>query len=295
MATLREIRGRIVGVRKTQKITKAMKMVAAAKLRRAQKNVVAARPYAKKMHELLRFLTANADVSENVFIRPRAVRAVALVVVTADRGFCGGFNSNLIKFALNHAATKYADVLNGGNLKIFCVGKKGADIFTKRGFHIVAKYAGLFNRLVFTQAQMIVREIVDGYLKEQYDVVEIISNEFKSVSQQQIVVQQFLPIPRQVDASDQPPPDIDYIFEPSRIKILESLLPRHLNFQVWRILLESNAAEEGARMVAMENATENASDLISTLELQYNKARQAAITKELLEVVSGAEALKKAG
>jgi F-type H+-transporting ATPase subunit gamma len=297
MATLREIRGRIVGVRKTQKITRAMKMVAAAKLRRAQKSVAAARPYANTMRALLRFLTANADISENPFIRQREVRSVALVVVTADRGFCGGFNSNLIKHALHHAATKYPEAHTNGRLKIFCVGKKGTDVFTKRGFHIVSKYVGLFNRLVFTQAQAIVREIVDGYLKEQYDLVEIISNEFKSVSQQQVVVQQFLPIPRQVDPAEagSKAPEIDYIFEPSRIRILESLLPRHLNFQVWRILLESNAAEEGARMVAMENATENASELISTLELQYNKARQAAITKELLEVVSGAEALQKAG
>jgi F-type H+-transporting ATPase subunit gamma len=293
MATLREIRGRIVGVKKTQKITRAMKMVAAAKLRRAQRNVGAARPYATKMRELLRFLMTSADLSDNVFVKEREVRSVALVIVTADRGFCGGFNSNLIKFALNHAATKYPDVQKNGGVKIFCVGKKGADIFTKRGFHIVAKYVGLFSKLAFSQAQMIVREIIDGYMKERFDRVEIISNEFKSVSQQHIVVQQFLPIPRQETLETKP--DIDYIFEPSRFKILESLLPRHLNFQVWQVLLESSAAEEGARMVAMENATENASELISTLELQYNKARQAAITKELLEVVSGAEALKKAG
>ena len=297
MATLREIRGRIVGVRKTQKITRAMKMVAAAKLRRAQRNVVAARPYAAKMRELLRLLTASTELSENSFMKPREVRSVAVVVVSADRGFCGGFNSNLIKFALNHVATRYPEAQKNGKLKVFCVGKKGADVFTKRGFHLRGKYVGIFNNLVFPQAQMIVREIVDGYLKEEYDLVEIVSNEFKTVTQQRIVVDQFLPIPTQAESGGvgEKGSEVDYIIEPSKKEILDALLPRHLNFQVWRILLESNAAEEGARMAAMENATENANELISTLELQYNKARQAAITKELLEVVSGAEALKKAG
>ncbi|MDH3251679.1 MAG: ATP synthase F1 subunit gamma [Ignavibacteria bacterium] len=299
MPTLREIRGRISGVRKTQKITKAMKMVAASKLRRAQSNVIAARPYAAKMRELLHFLSAHTDVSGNPFITPREVRAVALVIVTSDRGLCGAFNSNLIRFALNHVEANYPEAQRNGTIRIFCIGKKGADVFGKRGFHLAGKYIGVYNNLVFPQAQAIVREVVDGYTRGEYDRVEIVYNEFKSVAQQRIVVDQFLPIPKEAtqDASSggSPAAAIDYIFEPSRIEIINALIPRHLNFQVWRILLESNAAEQGARMAAMENATENANELISSLQLQYNKARQAAITKELLEVVSGAEALKKTG
>jgi F-type H+-transporting ATPase subunit gamma len=297
MPTLREIRGRIGGVRKTQKITKAMKMVAAAKLRRAQGNVIAARPYAAKMRELLHFLSAHTDVSGNPFIAPREVRAVALVVVTSDRGLCGAFNSNLIRFALNHIGANYPEAQRNGTIRVFCIGKKGADVFNKRGFHIAGRYIGVYNNLVFPQAQAIVREIVDGYTRGEFDKVEIVYNEFKSVAQQRLVVDQFLPIPREVTQGTEElaVAASDYIFEPSRVEIIDALIPRHLNFQVWRVLLESNAAEQGARMAAMENATENANELISTLQLQYNKARQAAITKELLEVVSGAEALKKTG
>jgi F-type H+-transporting ATPase subunit gamma len=297
MPTLREIRGRIGGVRKTQKITKAMKMVAAAKLRRAQGNVIAARPYAAKMRELLHVLSAHTDVSGNPFIAPREVRSVALVVVTSDRGLCGAFNSNLIRFALNHIEANYPNAQRNGTIKVFCIGKKGADVFSKRGFHIAGKYVGVYNNLVFPQAQAIVREIVEGYTTGEYDSVEIVYNEFKSVAQQRLVVDQFLPIPRNVTQGAEEPAIAagDYIFEPSRTEIIDALIPRHLSFQVWRILLESNAAEQGARMAAMENATENANELISSLQLQYNKARQAAITKELLEVVSGAEALKKTG
>jgi F-type H+-transporting ATPase subunit gamma len=297
MPTLREIRGRIGGVRKTQKITKAMKMVAAAKLRRAQGNVIAARPYAAKMRELLHFLSSHSDVSGNPFIAQREVRSVALVVVTSDRGLCGAFNSNLIRFALGHVEANYPDAQRNGTIRVFCIGKKGADVFGKRGFHIAGKYIGVYNNLVFPQAQAIVREIVEGYTSGEYDRVEIVYNEFKSVAQQRLVVDQFLPIPREITQGVEEPTVAggNYIFEPSRVEIIDALIPRHLSFQVWRVLLESNAAEQGARMAAMENATENANELISSLQLQYNKARQAAITKELLEVVSGAEALKKTG
>ncbi len=297
MPTLREIRGRIGGVRKTQKITKAMKMVAAAKLRRAQGNVIAARPYAAKMRELLHFLSSHTDVSGNPFIAPREVRSVALVVVTSDRGLCGAFNSNLIRFALSHVEANYPDAQRNGTIRVFCIGKKGADVFGKRGFHIAGKYIGVYNDLVFPQAQAIVREIVEGYSSGEYDRVEVVYNEFKSVAQQRLVVDQFLPIPGEITQGAEEPTVAagNYIFEPSRVEIIDALIPRHLSFQVWRVLLESNAAEQGARMAAMENATENANELISSLQLQYNKARQAAITKELLEVVSGAEALKKTG
>ena len=298
MATLREIRGRIGGVKKTQKITKAMKMVAAAKLRRAENNVIVARPYAVKIRTLLQNLSANTDVTGNPLIAPREINNVALVVVTSDRGLCGAFNSSLIKAAIGHITTHYPHAQDGGTIKIFCIGRKGADAFSKRNFNIAGKYIGVYNNLVFAQAQAIVREIVDGYTKQEYDKVEIIYNEFKSVTQQRIVVDQFLPTPKEAVGKNGSirgtEPAVDYIFEPSPIEIVNRIVPRHLDFQIWRILLESNASEQGARMAAMENATENANEMISFLQLQYNKARQTAITKELLEVVGGAEALRRA-
>ena len=298
MATLREVRNRISGVKKTQKITKAMKMVAAAKLRRAQANVVAARPYARKMKDLLQHLSAHTDGSPSALIVPREVNAVALVAVTSDRGLCGPFNSNLFKAAINHLNANYPSSNEKATLNVFCVGRKGFDFFSKRRFTIGGKYIGVYNNLVFAEAQAIVRDIIDGYTRGDFDRVEIIYNEFKSVAQQRIVVEQFLPISTDPGETQNtvagPDSSVNYIYEPSSAEILRALVPKHLHFQLWRILLESNAAEQGARMVAMENATENANEMITELQLQYNKARQAAITKELLEVVSGAEALHKA-
>lgn len=296
MATLREIRNRISGVRKTQKITKAMKMVAAAKLRRAQTAMLAARPYAMKIRELLAHLTSGVEMAQHPLVKQREIRGVALVIVTSDRGLCGPFNSNLIRAALQHINTHHADLQRDGRVSIFCVGKKGYDVFSKRSLKVAGKYIGVYNNLVFGQAQSIAREVVDSYRRGECDRVELVFNEFKSVAQQKIVVTQFLPIvadsPKEGEARDQA---ADYLYEPSRAAIIDSLLPRHLDFQIWRSILESNAAEQGSRMAAMENATVNANEMITTLQLSYNKARQAAITKELLEVVGGAEALKKAG
>ncbi len=293
MATLRDIRGRIVGVKKTQKITKAMKMVAAAKLRRAQRNMLQARPYAAKMKELLGHLTANAEAALNPLIEPRpAVSAVALVIVTSDRGFCGAFNTNLIKVVERHINANYASYKAEGKLKLFCVGKKGFDYFSKRGYVVVGKYIGIYNNLAFGSAQAIVREVLEGYTKGEYDQVEIAFNEFKTMTVQKNTVEQFLPIPNEPLASEKVKV-VDYIYEPSDVALVNALVPKHLNFQLWRSLLESNAAEEGARMAAMENATVNATELINTLQLSYNKARQSAITSELLEIVGGAEALQK--
>ncbi len=299
MATLREVRARITGVKKTQKITKAMKMVAAAKLRRAQTGVVAARPYALGMKHLLQHLSAAADLSTNPFVVQRDAKAVALVVVTADRGLCGAFNSNLIKAVVHHVDQNYAHLQAEGKLKLFCVGRKGFDFFSKRRYTVAAKHIGVYNSLVFGQAQTIVREIVQRYVAREFDRVEIVYNEFKSIARQKITIEQFLPVPPETDGPDVESASsktaVNYIYEPSARQIVDSLIPRHLNFQLWRVLLESNASEQGARMAAMDNATENANELISSLQLVYNKARQASITKELLEIVAGAEALKKTG
>jgi len=293
MATLREVRNRISGVRKTQKITRAMKMVAAAKLRRRQNAVVAARPYGRQMKTLLAHLSHAAGETETELITPREVTTIAVVVVTSDRGFCGAFNSNLIKTVLGHLVAQPAGIAQGKALKLYCIGKKGVEYFSKRGYNVVGRYVGVYSDLVFGRAQAIASEIIEGYRRGEFDRVDVVYNEFKTMAQSRIVLEQFLPVPR-VNGGDGAQRPAEYIYEPNQRQILLSILPRHLHFLIWRILLESNAAEEGARMAAMENATENAQEMISTLQLQYNKARQAAITKELLEVVSGAEALRNA-
>jgi F-type H+-transporting ATPase subunit gamma len=217
--------------------------------------------------------------------------------VTSDRGMCGAFNTNVVKAVELHIASEYAVVPGASKVTLFCVGKKGADFFGKRQYDLSGRYIGVYNNLVFEQAKKVVRDIHGGYLDGNFDRVDIIYNEFKSIAQQRIVVEQFLPIPAEaVGAGEEGRPvPTDYIYEPSSAAILHALVPKHLNFQLWRVLLESNAAEQGARMAAMENATENAEELISTLQLQYNKARQASITRELLEIVSGAEALRQTG
>ncbi|MEI7905867.1 MAG: ATP synthase F1 subunit gamma [Bacteroidota bacterium] len=293
MATLREIRQRISGVKSTQKITKAMKMVAAAKLRRATDAIIAARPYARKMQELLSYLSGQVDVTKYPQFEAREVKSVAIVVVTADRGLCGAFNSNIIKATVNHINKNYAEMNKAGKLKLICVGKKGFDFFSKRDYEVIAKHIGVYSQMNFNTAKTIVTEIVDGFVNGEYDKVEIISNEFKNAVQQKLTIGQFLPVVQQQSA-DKKSQSTDYIFEPTSDEIVSALIPKHLNFQVWRVLLDSNAAEHGARMSAMENASTNARDLIKILQLNYNKARQAAITKELLEIVAGAEALKKA-
>ena len=298
MATLREIRRRVTSVTSTQKITKAMKMVAAAKLRRAQEALVSARPYARKMNELLRHLVIKVDPSIHPLLREREVHRVLLVVVSGDRGMCGAFNGYIMKAAVDHVNTHYVNLLQEPNgVRIVTVGKKATDFFSKRNYNLYAKHTGLFGNLHIGYARTIIQQLTDDYLKGEFDKVEVIYNEFKSVIQQRIVVEQILPIPpeqiqktKDVHSLAQ----VDYIYEPSSNEIINVLLPKHLNFLMWHVLLESSTAEEGARMTAMNNATENAKELIRDLTLSYNKARQASITKELLEIVSGAEALKKA-
>jgi F-type H+-transporting ATPase subunit gamma len=297
MATLREIRQRISGVKSTQKITKAMKMVAAAKLRRAQDAITAARPYARTMQKILSNLSEVVEGDQYPLMQERDVARVAVIVVTADRGLCGAFNSNIIKAAREHVRTTYGAYLEKEDgVRLFLLGKKGVDSFSKMEIPIGAKHPGIFADLRFQRAQTVAEELVGMFLRGEVDRVDVIYNEFKNVAQQNIRVNQFLPIPQLEKAQGSAPGQpAEYIYEPSSAEILEELLPKHVNFQLWSILLESNAAEQGARMTAMANATENAKEMIRLLTLSYNKARQAGITKELLEIVSGAEALKKAG
>jgi len=272
-----------------------MKMVAAAKLRRAQEGIVSARPYARKISELLRHLVPHVDVTLNPLLVPREVSKLAIVVVTSDRGLCGAFNTNIIKATEQEVRSNKSGDENG--LKMITIGKKGFDYFRKRDYELYSKHVGIFGDLEFNRARTIVAELTEGYLTGQFDKVVVIYNEFKSVIQQRIVVEQLLPIPpEEISAKEEKSlAQVEYIYEPSSDEIINALIPKHLNFQIWRILLESNAAEQGARMSAMDNATENARELLKELTLSFNNARQAAITKELLEIVSGAEALKKAG
>jgi F-type H+-transporting ATPase subunit gamma len=271
-----------------------MKMVAAAKMRRAQEAIVQARPYARKMAEMLRHMSDKVDVAAYPLLQSTQTGTVALVVVTADRGMCGAFNANIIRTASARIEELYGQHRAEGSLRLYCVGKKGADYFSKRNYPVTSKYTGIYNGLHFGTARAIVADLTGAYLRGEIHRVEVIYNEFKNSAQQRLVVEQLLPV-----VQDQPAApsrsQVDYIYEPSSAEIISALVPKHLNFQFWRVLLESNAAEQGARMTAMENASTNARDLIRTLQLSYNKARQGAITKELLEIVSGAEALKQAG
>lgn len=291
MATLRDIKNRIKGVRSTQQITKAMKMVAAAKLRRAQENIINARPYARKISEMLSHLVSEEDLIANPFIQQRELNKVAIVIVTADRGLCGAFNTNIIRETTGIIGSEYIGTSSVPH--IFCIGKKGFEFYSKRDYHIAGKRTGFFSTLSYVNALDITKELTELYLNGTFDKIIIVYNEFKSIIQQRIVKEQFLPIPLQKDSDEELKRQPNYIYEPSRKAIFNYLLPKHLKAQMWRILLESNAAELGAKMTAMDNATTNAKELIRTLQIKYNKERQAAITKEILEIVSGANALKE--
>ena len=288
MATLKEIKTRILGIKNTQKITKAMKMVSASKLRRAQDKIISARPYALKMNELLNHLLKVADTSINDLIQPREINSCLIVVISADRGLCGSFNANIMKYAVNYVRDAGKDV------KLITIGKKSTDFFKKRNYNVIASYNNILGKLSPELVTDIVKFITKGYLNLEYDSVEIIYNEFKSIAKQNLVSEKFLPLNFEVSTEEKKKGSmIDYIYEPSEIEILNVLIPKQLNTQFLKTLLESNAAAEAARMTAMETATRNASDMIQFLELSYNKARQEAITKELLEIVAGAEALKE--
>ncbi len=285
MATLREIKNRINSVKSTQQITRAMKMVATAKLRKAQEQIFAARPYAYKIDEMLRHIISTLENPQDPLLEKRTVKRVLLVAVTADRGLCGAFNSNIIKQTL----VKY-DEHQDKEVSLVCIGKKGYDFFRKRDYTISNHFIKFFNNLEFSHAQKITDFLVDQFRQRNTDLIEIVYNQFKNAAQQNVIVEKYLPLVPEEFKEDEP--EIDYIYEPDKATLLEKLLPKHLNIQTWRILSESYASEQGARMTAMDNATENAQELIQDLTLHYNRVRQAAITKEISEIVGGAEALK---
>ncbi|GAO01803.1 ATP synthase F1 subunit gamma [Anaeromyxobacter sp. PSR-1] len=290
MPSLRDIRNRIGSVRSTRQITKAMKMVSAAKLRRAQDAVLKTRPYAILLDQTLSRLAARAAAEEQVahpLLAPRDQRTAEVVVVTSDRGLAGGFNSNICRF-VQRFLTENGDRFE--RIALSTVGKKGREYFKARKLDIRKDYTGIHANLAYEKAEALAREATERYLAGEVDTVFLAYNEFKSAISQKPVVVQLLPIDTSAAAADTA--GIDFRYEPSREALLAELLPRHVAMQVWRALLESAASEHGARMSAMESATKNAEEMIASLSLQYNRARQAYVTKELMEIVGGAEALK---
>ena len=285
MATLRDIKRRIASVRSTQQITKAMKMVAAAKLRKAQERLYKARPYAYRIAQVLGHVAARVDRSAHPLLADREPDRIGYVVVTGDRGLCGSFNTNILRHAHEEL-----DAVRAETVGLITVGRKAVQHFDKLDVPVLGRYMNFFNDLEFSHAMAIASLIRNKFLDHELDHIYVIYNEFKSAVQQRIVVEQILPIVPELPEKEKHPGE--YLFEPSPQAILDPLLDRYLNVRVWRILLESYAAEQGARMTAMEAATENAEEMIHNLILHYNKARQASITKEIIEIVSGAEALK---
>ncbi len=289
MATLRDIRRRIRSVQSTQKITRAMKLVAAAKLRRAQERILAARPYAGKMAELLGNLVSavGGDGASHPLLEQREGPRRQIVIITADRGLAGAFNANIIRRSLELVRES-----SQSDVTLVVVGRKARDFYRRRPWTVKHAMIGFWDRLAFGHAQELADLFVQQYLAGEIDEVHLVYNEFRSVAAQRPVRVQLLPIPRGAAEAAEAAP-ADYIYEPSPAAILGDLLPRHVRTQVYRALMESLAGEYGARMTAMEAATKNASEMIDVLTIQYNKARQEKITKELLDIVGGAEALKQ--
>ena len=284
MANLKDIRDRIKSVKSIQKVTKAMKMVAAAKMRRAQENMEKARPYNHRLVEIIQHLLPSVERSMLPLLEVREVKRIGYVVVTSDRGLAGSFNSSILRKAHNDI-----DEFGKQNVDIFCIGKKAKDYFKSRKYNIIASYSDFWSDLNFNQSMKIGSTIVNHFLDLSVDEIRVTYNEFVNVATQATVSEKLLPI----ELNDDELSDTDFLYEPSKDKIVKSLIPRYLNAQVWKYLLESYASEQAARMVAMENATTNSEDMIKNLTLEFNKARQAAITTEMLEIVSGAEALKE--
>ncbi|MEX0929512.1 MAG: ATP synthase F1 subunit gamma [Balneolales bacterium] len=298
MANLRDIRDRIGSVKNTQQITRAMKMVAAARLRKAQQSLLAARPYSSRLKEVIARLMRNTDTRDEL-LRPRPdPEQVLFIVIASDRGLCGGFNANLFRVIENRIERDFREKVKNDNFSMICIGKKANDHFKKRGYTLHGNYSGFFEDYTYEKTADIMEWVVDRFKKKKFDAVYLCFNEFMSAISQRRLIEPLLPVAGEFNEEgpegspeDEYKAGIDYIYEPSPEKIIKELVPLHLNIQLWRSILESHGSEQGARMAAMDNATENAGEIISDLQLKYNQARQAAITTEISEIVSGAEAL----
>ena len=288
---LKEVRNRIKSVQSTQQITKAMKMVSAAKLRRAQDAITQMRPYAQKLQEMLGNIVSSSegDVEMNLAVE-RHVEKVLVIVVTSDRGLCGGYNSNLIKLTKQVIAEKYPEQMSKGNVQVLPIGKKGYEHFTKNGFKVVDAYWDIFTGLSFDRVQAAAKYAMDAFAAKSIDAVDLVYSEFKNAATQQFIAEPFLPVQKVADTGNKK--KSDFIFEPNQSVLIEELMPKILNTQLYKAVLDANASEHGARMTAMDKASDNANELLKSLKISYNRARQAAITTELTEIVSGAAALQ---
>ncbi|MEI7802778.1 MAG: ATP synthase F1 subunit gamma [Bacteroidota bacterium] len=292
-ANLKEVRNRIKSVTNTQQITKAMKMVSAAKLRRAQERIVQMRPYSNKLNEMMsNIFSGGSDISLD-FAKEREVKNVLLVVVTSDRGLCGGFNSNIIKTARRAITEKYAQQNAAGTLTILPVGKKALEYFRRLNYKVIPDFSQLFTTLNFESASKVSQYMMDKYSDKTYDKIEIFYSQFKNAATQIFAEEAFLPVEKVKPVAGKTKKK-DFIYEPGKEEIVTYLVPKILNTQFFKVLLDSNASEHGARMTAMDKASENANEMLKDLRITYNRARQAAITTELNEIVSGANALAEA-
>ena len=293
MPSLKEVRNRITSTISTQQITSAMKMVSAAKLRRAQDAIVQMRPYAGKLKEILSNVTSSSDSGGGGgFGKERPVKNVLLIVVTSNRGLCGAFNSNVIKLAAKTANEKYPEQKKAGNVQVLAIGKKAADFFKKANYKIFSNNSELFDGLNYERTSVVAESVMKEFSVGKFDAVELFYNQFKNAATQALTSEQYLPVAKPVQDKNAKKATIDYIYEPDKEEIVKDLIPKALKVQLYKALLDSHAAEHGARMTSMHKATDNANEILRDLRLTYNKARQATITKEILEIVGGAEALK---
>ncbi len=294
MANLKEIRIRIASVTSTRQITSAMKMVAAAKLKKAQDAITNFRPYAYKMQEILVNVASSIGQDDNnVYAEDRDYRQVLIVVITSNKGLCGAFNSNVIKESLSLAESKYGDLLAKDKVRFMTIGKKGYDALRKRNIPSDETNVDIIEKLTYEDVVPIAQWLMDAFVERRYDCIDIVYNEFKNAASQKVVRRQFLPLlPEEKKEGNKKNLHTNYLFEPSKEYIVQTLIPQNLKLIVYQALLDSVASEYGARMTAMHQATDNATELIQDLTLQYNKARQASITNEIVEIVGGAEALK---
>jgi F-type H+-transporting ATPase subunit gamma len=288
---LKEVRNRIKSVQSTQQITKAMKMVSAAKLRRAQDAIIQMRPYAQKLQEMLSNIVSNVEGGATIKLAAeREIEKVLLIVITSDRGLCGAYNSNVIKVAKQMVTTKYERQYTKGNVIIWNIGKKGWESMSKAGFVTNANYKDIFLNLTFENVQAAAQAAVKAFENKEFDAVEVVYSQFKNAATQAFVSEPFLPIPKVLPKAGAK--KSDFIFEPNQEDLIAELMPKILNTQLYKAVLDGNASEHGARMTAMDKASENANELLKSLKISYNRARQAAITTELTEIVSGAAALQ---
>ncbi len=292
MSNLKEIRTRINSVKSTRQITSAMKMVSAAKLRKSQDAVIQLRPYAEKLKEVLSSMSESSEIQkEHVYTEIREIKKVLIVIVTSNKGLCGAFNANIVRTAIYLIHSKYESQFNEGNIDFYIIGKKGYDLLKSKSYSIFKTNTEIYDDLSFQNIAKFAEEIMQNFVNKQYDVVEIVYNQFKNAAVQIITTEQYLPVKPQ-DNLEEKILDSDFILEPSKEYIIKKLIPNLLRIEFYKCILDSNTSEHGARMTTMHQATDNATEIIKDLNLSYNKARQASITREIIEIVSGAEALK---